>query len=132
MTLRIVLGTALVAGGVAALAPASAAYGSSAPKTVIKLSVVPQAGGPGRSATLTCEPVGGDHPYAVVACDELAKTRGDVQRVPGASGRFCLPYESLVVANATGYWLGKPIQPYSEVITNDGCAAIAHGRVLDF
>ncbi|MGP4025025.1 SSI family serine proteinase inhibitor [Actinomadura sp. 3N407] len=83
-------------------------------------------------STLTCEPAGGTHPTPEIACAELAKANGDVSRVPWRQGWACLQVWDPVDATATGYWRGMPIRPYSETITNDGCARIAHGHVLDF
>ncbi|QKW35389.1 protease inhibitor [Actinomadura sp. NAK00032] len=131
---RLILGAGLVAGGMAAAPAASAADGAPpAPLTVITLQVASQLGsGPLRTATLECDPVGGTHSNAKTACAELAAANGDVRQVPWRSGWACPDIWKPVVATATGYWQGVPIKPYSETFTNDGCARIGHGHVLDF
>ncbi|TDD23338.1 protease [Actinomadura sp. KC06] len=130
VTLRVVLGLSLVAGGVAAAAPAVAADSPGAP-TEIKLEVVPQQSGQPRFATLTCDPVGGTHKNAKAACAELALVNGDIARVPPQTAG-CLQVWIPVDAAAAGTWRGMPIKPFSRTITNDGCARIAHGHVFDF
>ncbi|MEU8344203.1 Subtilisin inhibitor-like [Actinomadura meyerae] len=131
---RLLLGAGLVAGGAVAAPAASADDGAAAaPLTVIQLSVVPQLGsGAARTATLECDPVGGTHPNAKVACAELDAANGDIRQVPSRSGYGCLGIWLPVTATATGYWHGVPITPYSETFSNDGCARIGHGYVLDF
>lgn len=132
VTLRMMVGMGLAAGGLAVGAPAAnAAAGVPGPETMIKLSVVPQLWGQPRTATLTCDPAGGTHPNAKLACAELAAVDGDIARVPTQPGRRCLTVWIPVDASATGTWRGKPIK-YFETFANDGCARIAHGHVLDF
>ncbi|QXJ23214.1 hypothetical protein AGRA3207_004343 [Actinomadura graeca] len=132
-TTRLLLCLSLLAGGAATVAaPASATASPSAPQTLIHLSVAPQSGRAGRTATLTCDPAGGTHKNAAAACAELAAVGGDIQLVPPKPHVSCLQIWIPVDATATGYWRGQPIKPYSETITNDGCAAIRHGHVLDF
>ncbi|WUH96285.1 subtilase-type protease inhibitor [Spirillospora sp. NBC_00431] len=130
VTLRMILGTSLVAGGVAVAVPA-AADASPASRTEINLEVVPQERGRPRYATLTCEPAGGTHKNAAKACAELALAGGDIAKVPPQQGG-CLQVWIPVDAAAAGDWRGVPIKPFSRTITNDGCARIAHGHVFDF
>jgi len=100
---------------------------------VIQLSVFPQLGsGAARTATLECDPAGGTHPDATTACAELDAVNGDIRLVPPRPGWKCLGIWDPVVATASGYWPGVPIEPYSETFSNDGCARIGHGYVLDF
>ncbi|MUN39265.1 SSI family serine proteinase inhibitor [Actinomadura litoris] len=126
-----ILGSGLLAGG-GAVTPAATAAAAPAPATEITLSVVPQPGTPGapRRTVLTCDPAG-PLPRAQQACDELAKAKGDISRVPpqqAACAQVWLP----VTASASGRWRGVPIPPFSQTYTNDGCARIAHGHVFDF
>ncbi|WP_158581460.1 SSI family serine proteinase inhibitor [Actinomadura spongiicola] len=132
VAIRLFMGLSLVAGGVAVTAPAVAASSPPLPLTEIKLAVTPQEGGKPRTATLTCEPAGGTHANAEVACAELAKVNGRIKDVPWNRGWLCLQYWEPVDATATGYWRGVPIEPYFETITNDGCARHQHGHVLNF
>ncbi|WP_242887259.1 SSI family serine proteinase inhibitor [Actinomadura litoris] len=131
VTLRMILGSALlVAGG--AVTPAATATEAPDLTTEITVSVVPQPGTPGtpRRTVLTCDPAG-PLPSAQQACAELAKAKGDVSRVPpqqAACAQVWLP----VTASASGRWRGVPIPPFSQTYTNDGCARIAHGHVFDF
>ena len=85
--IRMILGSALVAGGLgAAVAAVPAASAAAGPETTIKLSVVPKAGGQARFASVTCDPAGGTHPDAAAVCDELAKAEGDIKQVPPQKG----------------------------------------------
>ncbi|MFI0406957.1 SSI family serine proteinase inhibitor [Actinomadura sp. 3N508] len=130
VTLRVILGMSLVAGGVAVASPAVAAGPAGSP-TELKLSVIPQESGRPRYATLTCDPVGGTHKNAAAACAELALADGDISKVPPQRGG-CLQVWIPVDAAATGYWKGAPVKPFSKTITNDGCARIYYGHVFDF
>ncbi|RKS74429.1 subtilisin inhibitor-like [Actinomadura pelletieri DSM 43383] len=132
VAIRLFMGLSLVVGGVAATAPAVAASTPPTSLTEIELTVTPQKGGKPRTATLTCEPAGGTHANAEVACAELAMVNGRIKDVPWRKGRLCLQYWEPVDATATGYWRGRPIEPYFGTVTNDGCARILHGHVLDF
>lgn len=132
VTIRMILGSALVAGGLgAAVAAVPAASAAAGPETTIRLGVVPKAGGQARFATVTCDPVGGTHPEAAAVCDELAKADGDIKLVPPQKGRFCSAVWIPVDATASGYWRGHPVE-FSQTVSNDDCARIAHGLVFDF
>ncbi|WP_242902110.1 SSI family serine proteinase inhibitor [Actinomadura terrae] len=133
ITLRTILGSALLAGGIGAMAPAATAAEVPHTLTRITLSVVPEPGTPGapKHVVLTCDPVS-PLPHAQEACDELDLAFGDVARVPPRHDEFCFQVRQPVTASATGWWRGVQIQPYSEIITNDSCARIAHGHVFAF
>ncbi|MBT2209906.1 SSI family serine proteinase inhibitor [Actinomadura sp. NEAU-AAG7] len=133
VTLRAILGSALLAGGMGAPAPAATAAEAPHPGTQITLALVPHQGSPGapRHVVLTCEPAGGPLPHAQEACDELALVNGNVAAVPRRQATC--PQDWLpVTASAGGRWRGIPIPSFSQDFQNEGCARIGRGHVFDF
>jgi len=60
--------------------------------------------------TLTCDPVGGTHPNAKVACQELAQAAGKDPFAPVPKGQMCtMIYGGPQVSTVTGTWNGKPV-----------------------
>ncbi|WP_242902112.1 SSI family serine proteinase inhibitor [Actinomadura terrae] len=133
VTLRMLLGSALLVGSVGVVGPAATAAEALDYPTRITLSVVPEPGTPGapKHVVLTCDPVS-PLPHAQEACDELDLADGDVARVPGQTDRWCFTYSAPVTASASGWWRGMSIRPFSQVYQNEGCARIARGHVFDF
>ncbi|MUN39264.1 SSI family serine proteinase inhibitor [Actinomadura litoris] len=132
VTLRMVLGSALlVAGG--AVAPAASAAAAPGPLTRITLSVVPEPGtrGDARRMVLTCDPAG-PQPNAQQACDELDLAYGEVAQVPPQRDRWCFTDRAPVTASASGWWRGMSIRPFAKVISNDCFARIQYGHVFAF
>lgn len=55
------------------------------------------------TATLTCEPAGGDHANAKRACEQLTTTDGDFTKLPRTEQACTMIYQP-VTAVATGNW----------------------------
>lgn len=107
---------------------ASPADPASAARTELRVTIAPAARGAAAvSAVLTCEPAGGEHPYADRACANLANVDGDVARIPERSAP-CLTYVDPVEISVVGTWRGGPVeyreyQPWG----NAYCARYSHG-----
>ncbi|NJP34043.1 SSI family serine proteinase inhibitor [Micromonospora thermarum] len=112
-----VLGTAAltVAATPAHAAPAQPALAEQA-TSVLLLSVVPHTTGAPRAAALRCEPVGGTHPYAASACQDLAAADGDLASLSGNPG-FCTLEYAPVTVRAVGFWQDRPVS-YTETFGN--------------
>jgi subtilisin inhibitor-like len=124
-----VLGAAALATGtlVAVAQPASAAVAR------LTLSWVPQNSlGTAKSATLTCLPTGGTHPYAELACADLMAAGGDISKIAPVPGHImCPPVYIPYQLKAVGWWGWRPIN-YSRTAANDCDArAAAGGNLFD-
>jgi hypothetical protein len=85
-----------------------------------------------KSHTLSCDPTGGDHPQAKVACAQLTLARGDFSHLPGDSaGYMCPMIEIPVTATAGGTWQGTPIQ-WSRSYPNPCWMHKATGAIFNF
>ncbi|RJQ70523.1 serine protease [Pseudonocardiaceae bacterium YIM PH 21723] len=71
-----------------------------------RLAVTEVDGGASRSAQLTCDPVGGDHPRASDACADLAAANGDIGKIPETLQGCTREYQPVI---ATAYRNGKKI-----------------------
>lgn len=61
--------------------------------------------------TLTCDPVGGTHPFAGQACRDLDRAGGDFTRLPGNPGiPGCTREYDPVTVTARGHWNGRPVK----------------------
>ncbi|HWE90515.1 MAG TPA: SSI family serine proteinase inhibitor [Pseudonocardiaceae bacterium] len=81
---------------------------------------------------LACDPVGGDHPNAKAACDQITTARGDFDRLPGdARGYMCPMIEMPVTAVAAGTWAGAPVH-WTHTYPNACWMRKATGAVFDF
>ncbi|GIM94548.1 SSI family serine proteinase inhibitor [Paractinoplanes toevensis] len=95
---------ALVAGGAAAPGPRDhAGYASSN----LTLSYRADAGF-AAAVKLKCDPVGGGHPHADLACAELAEVGGEVDRIVPAK-KMCILIYAPVVAEIAGDWRGTTV-----------------------
>lgn len=94
--------------------PSSAPSTPSSPTAVTRLAVhyVPEPGKPAKAWTLTCDPTGGDHPFAQQSCDLLAKAAAE-GKDPFAKTRvgvMCtMIYGGPQTATVTGTWRGQTI-----------------------
>jgi hypothetical protein len=84
---------------------------------------------PSGTVTLTCGPVGGTHPLAKEACEEIDKAGGNIAAVPALPNQGCLGVWKPVLIGVTGKWQGKEVL-FSAFESNAGCAKIRHGHVF--
>lgn len=82
------------------------------------------------TALLTCDPVGGDHANAKVACADVDAAKGDIASIRPLIAP-CLAYVDPVQISVTGVWQGTPIS-FTETLkwSNPQCARLAHGYVF--
>ncbi len=130
---RTMLAAAALAG--AALTPALAgAEPAPAPAdSLINLSAYEEGrAGTHRTAVLTCDPNGGTHPNADVACAKLAGADGKFQDLGAQNNNKACPMDYRPVTyTAEGTWRGKPVE-FEQKFAND-CVAAAHtGEVFKF
>ncbi|WP_151478875.1 SSI family serine proteinase inhibitor [Streptomyces albicerus] len=88
------------------------------------LTVTVSQAGDGMDGTyeLDCHPVGGSHPDAAAACEQLdQKTSwGNDPFAPAAPGGMCtMQYGGPATARVTGTWAGRPVDATYE--RRDGC-----------
>ncbi|GAA0525775.1 hypothetical protein GCM10009545_30110 [Saccharopolyspora thermophila] len=123
---RVVAGSALL---VAALIPGVASAASSAAQSTITLTVADRQ--ISRSVVLHCEPVGGNHPRAELACADLMKVDGNLERLGSGRAGHCTKDARQVWATAVGTWRGRPIDYRA---TGANLCAFKHqtGAVFDF
>ncbi|WP_425568837.1 SSI family serine proteinase inhibitor [Saccharopolyspora hordei] len=62
-----------------------------------------------RTVTLNCDPVGGDHPQADLACHQLQLVDGNVQRLDARTASTCTKELRTVNAEAKGSWRGNAV-----------------------
>lgn len=92
--------------------PASSSPSTPAAATQLTVHYVPDAGKPAKVWTLTCDPTGGDHPYAQQSCDLLAKAAasGTDPFAKTRVGVMCtMIFGGPQTATVTGTWRGKPV-----------------------
>ena len=138
MRLRTLCTATLLSAAVAVSGFASPAFAQTKPidtSTKIRITIVPLDAGIGSahailSATLTCDPAGGDHPYARESCLELAQASGDVAAVKPQPNAACLAVWIPVEISAVGTWRGLPVS-FTDVESNVGCARLSHGHIFD-
>ena len=114
----------------AAAAPGVARAGEGA---ALGLMITPLPGGTPSSprvVTLTCDPVGGTHPRAAEACEQLAAANGDIKAVPYIP-RPCPPVWEPVTVTARGTWRGQVID-YTVREGGVACANVSHGVIFWF
>ena len=85
-----------------------------------------------RSATLTCDPVGGTHPKAAEACADLAKSHGNVRQQPNSKNpRACFMIYAPVTVSAEGEWRGESVH-FSAKFPNTCVMHAQTGSIFDF
>lgn len=80
--------------------------------TQLTVHYVPDAGKPAQVWTLTCDPTGGNHPYAQQSCDLLAKAAaaGTDPFAKTKVGVMCtMIFGGPQTATVTGTWRGNPV-----------------------
>ncbi|GAA4620372.1 SSI family serine proteinase inhibitor [Saccharopolyspora hordei] len=99
-----------VACAVAVLVPgaAAAAAHDDAQQSEVTLSVT-ETNRETRTVTLNCDPVGGDHPQADLACHQLQLVDGNVQRLDARTASTCTKELRTVNAEAKGSWRGNAV-----------------------
>ncbi|GAA2617139.1 SSI family serine proteinase inhibitor [Actinomadura fulvescens] len=98
--------------------PTTSVSPSASAKETLTVRVKPSAKAPAKTWTLTCDPVGGDHPKAAQACAAVAKVKDPFQ--PPPTGQICTKiYGGPQVATVTGTWQGKPVE--ARFTRADGC-----------
>ncbi|MER5390217.1 SSI family serine proteinase inhibitor [Saccharopolyspora sp. NPDC002686] len=100
-----------VACAVAVLVPgaAAAATDNSAEQSAFTLTVT-ESNQQTRTVTLNCDPVGGNHPQAAAACNQLQLVNGNLQRLDARAGNNCTKDRRDVNAEAKGNWRGTPVE----------------------
>ncbi|MCP3800980.1 subtilase-type protease inhibitor [Allokutzneria sp. A3M-2-11 16] len=89
--------------------PAVAETATGAP-SVLALSVADEREGtPARRVTLTCDPTGGNHPFAGPACLQLAKVEGNFTRLNVGLDPHCTKEYAPRTVTAHGFWRGTRI-----------------------
>lgn len=107
-------------------APSSSPASSDPASTALTIVVDDGAGGV-TTWTLTCDPVGGDHPDAEAACRALAQN-GARALPPVPRGRMCTQvFAGPETATVTGTWNGKAVD--SRFNRRNGCE-IARWKAL--
>lgn len=79
---------------------------------------------------LRCEPAGGNHPRAALACDVLSPVRGEVGDLTEAAIACTLEYDPVTVT-ATGRWRGES-RGFTQRYPNRCAMTAATGPVFDF
>lgn len=98
-------------GGSTSHAPAGASSGGN-PATSLTVRYSADAGKPVTVWTLTCAPVGGNHPYAKDSCAVLdrAAAAGKDPFAPTRTGTMCtMIYGGPQTSNVTGTWRGRAV-----------------------
>lgn len=124
--MRSILAAFVAAAFLTASTPGTAAHGA-APGARLTVTVKP-ASGPVWSARLTCDPTGGDHPYAADACATLAQARGNPRRIQPRDGMCTMEYAP-ATAGLNGRWHGRQVR-YRETFGNACVLALATGAVF--
>jgi hypothetical protein len=84
------------------------------------------------SVELSCEPAGGSHPSADIACDELLAARGDFGDLPGdQQTTACTMEYRPVLAIAEGTWRGDQVS-WEREFGNPCALHTATGTVFRF
>ena len=97
-----------------------------------RLTLRTNAGKTGRTVTLRCEPAGGTHPNAAQACNDVAKSNGDLKAMPaGTNPRACFMIYNPVTVTAQGDWHGQPVN-FSHQYPNSCVMRDKTGSVFDF
>lgn len=81
-----------------------------------------------QTATLTCSPVGGTHPNAITACDQLVEADGHLDRIP-ATPTLCPSIYAPVTVEATGHWHSR-VRSFVGSFGNSCQAVAATGGVI--
>ncbi len=103
--------------------------GAGASQLTLRTSVGAAAG---RSVTLNCEPAGGSHPKALQACEDVAKSGGDLKAMPAAANpRACFMIYAPVTVSAEGDWHGQPVR-FTAKYPNTCVMRDKTGSVFDF
>jgi Subtilisin inhibitor-like len=99
-------------GAPGASTPPASSSPSTPAATQLTVHYAPDAGKPAKVWTLTCDPTGGDHPYAQQSCDLLAKAAasGTDPFAKTRVGVMCtMIFGGPQTATVTGTWRGKPV-----------------------
>ncbi|WP_026449233.1 SSI family serine proteinase inhibitor [Actinopolyspora mortivallis] len=71
-----------------------------------------------KAAILRCDPAGGTHPRATVACEQLAAVHGEFESLrAGKAKPMCPLVYRPVTVTATGTWKNSPVR-YSQTYSN--------------
>lgn len=91
---------------------------SASPADSLTVNVKASEEAPAKTWTLTCDPVGGDHPKAAEACTTLTKTKDPFKPVP--EGQMCTKiYGGPEIATVKGTWNGAAVD--TTFTRKDGC-----------
>jgi hypothetical protein len=115
---------AAIVGVLMSAQPATAASNAANNKVTV---TVKAASGPVRSATLTCQPVGGTHQAAADACALLTAAGGDPAAIPPADLMCTMEYAPVKV-KVVGKFNGKTVK-YKKRFSNS-CRTTVEGGAL--
>ena len=109
--------------------PGGGASVSPAASTSLTVTYTPDQGKAAKTWRLTCDPVGGDHPNAKAACQELQQAAtGKDPFAPTAKGQMCtMIYGGPQVSTVTGTWNGKPVKASFD--RKNGCETTRWNRL---
>lgn len=79
---------------------------------------------------LNCEPAGGLHKNAKLACDDLARVEGDFRKIE-YNGAMCTMELNSTKATLRGKWRGTKVD-YEQVYSNPCLMRTNTGKVFDF
>lgn len=106
----LVAGVALAAcgseGGDAGAAPTTSVSPSTQSRLIVTVKPSPES--QARNWTLTCDPPGGDHPFAGKACEALTRHPDLLKPLPPEQACTQI-YGGPQVATVTGTWQGRPV-----------------------
>ncbi|AHH95167.1 subtilase-type protease inhibitor [Kutzneria albida] len=119
--LLVCLVAAAVTTAVPAVAAAAPAVPLGAPQSMLVLTISDGTEiSPVRNASvLRCDPIGGDHPFAVDSCSQLSAVGGDFRALP-VDYRLCSMIYKPVTVSESGYWRGVLVS-FSQTCGNE-CA----------
>lgn len=122
----------------AALAPAGAipAQADTGPRqaaSTLALTITPgeQASLDGKKTALSCDPAGGQHPHANMACAELTRVDGDFDALSVHPNQMCMWLYKPVTVTADGSWHARAVH-YRKTYGNDCQLEAATGPVFRF
>lgn len=123
-----------LAAAVAALTVASPAVAGPKPGPAVgsrlTLSRVADGGGGAAAVKLTCDPDGGGHPKASLACAELSRVGANPAKLKAAD-RYCFLLYKPVTAQLSGVWRGRSVK-WAHTYGNSCEMNRATGVLFDF
>lgn len=126
--------TVMALGGALLFAGAPAAESSSVAASRFSLTVraTTVTGTTTASATLTCDPDGGNHPRAQESCDLLRLVDGDVNQLTVPPGTLCLAVYQPHTVTIAGVWQNRRRYVIQRTFVNRCQMIAATGAIFSF